>query len=384
MAISLSPGVRVGFNGNPVVLVPGRDPLVVDADTHDFLLRVANEDASVPALVMDDYDTARSVQLLVDHGVLEGESADRTIRHQTYAPSLSDLYFRRDSHLLQQLFAGVAAATGRLVASTASVGSGLAMLLAASAFVIWTFPVTSTMTTVLDSPGTAIMLVFAAQAVRLLLHESGHYAVAAQCGDRPRVGLGLYVAGPSLYVNLSHLESERVSTRLRGDLAGLAVDGYLIAILTLAYLWHPHGLAAIVLLSLCTVALSSLRPTEKSDGYWALRDAMGARAVSATWATPRALLTALRAQEAAVRRFARALVAIYIAFGVVALCSLPRWLFGTYRAVIEGGPRSLAVVLLAGVAYPTMMVIALLVVRRSRASRVHPRRGRHRRHNWSR
>lgn len=366
MAISLAPGVRVGFRGNPVVLVPGRDPLVVDGDTHAFLLRVANEHADAPVLVMDDYETARSIQLLVDHGVLEGKSADLTARHQTYGASLSDLYFRRDSRLLQQSFARIAAATGHLVASTASVGFGLAMLLVASAFAIWALPVTSTMDTVLDRPGSSILLVFISQAGRLLMHESGHYAVGAQCGDRPEVGYGLYLAGPSLYVNLSHLESERVATRIRGDLAGLAVDGYLIAILTLAYLWHPSGLAAIVLLSLCTVALASLRPTEKSDGYWALRDAMGARAVSATWATPRALLAALRAQEAVVRRFARVLVAIYAVLSMVALCSLPRWLSGAYRAAIEAGPRSLAVVLLAGVAYPTMMAVAFLAARQRR------------------
>ena len=380
MSISLAPGVRVGFRGNPVVLVPGRDPLVVDGDTHDFLLRVANEESGgAPTLVMDDQETARSIQLLVDHGVLEGESADWTIRHQTYAPSLSDLYFRRDSQVLQQLFAGVATATGRLVASKATVGFGLATLLLASAFVIWALPVTSTMVTVLDSPGTAILLVFVAQTVRLLLHESGHYAVAAQCGDRPGVGYGLYLAGPSLYVDLSHLESAPVATRLRGDLAGLAVDGYLIAALALAYLWHSDGMAAIVLLSLCTVSLASLRPTEKSDGYWALRDAMGARAVSATWATPRAMLTALRAQDTTVQRFARVLVIIYTLFSVFALCSLPRWLFGIYHAVIDAGPRSLAVVLLAGVGYPTIMVIALLVVRRRRTTRLRPIRGRHRR-----
>ena len=380
MSISLAPGVRVGFRGNPVVLVPGRDPLVVDGDTHDFLLRVANEESGgAPTLVMDDQETARSIQLLVDHGVLEGEPTDLGARHQTYAPTLSDLYFRRDSHRLQQLFAKVSAATSCLVASSATVCFGLAMLLVVSAVVIWTLPVTSTIARVLERPGTAIILVLIAQAVRLLLHESGHYAVAAQCGDRPRVGYGLYLAGPSLYVNLSHLESERVSTRLRGDLAGLAVDGHLLAIFTVFYLLHPDGLTAMILLSLCTVALSSLRPTEKSDGYWALRDAMGARAVSATWATPRALLTALRAQDTAVRRFARILVVIYTGFGVVALCSLPRWLFGTYRAVSEAGPRSLVLVVLAGVAYPTMMLIALVVVRRERASHLRPMRGRHRR-----
>lgn len=119
------------------------------------------------------------------------------------------------------------------------------------------------MSTLLDRPGTTILAVFVAQIVRLLLHESGHYAVAAQCGNQPPVGYGLYLTGPSLYVNLSQLEPEPVSIRLRGDLAGLAIDGYVIAVLTAVYLWHPDGLAAIVLLSLCTVAVGSLRPTEK-------------------------------------------------------------------------------------------------------------------------
>lgn len=366
MVISLAPGVRVGFRGNPVVLVPGRDPLIVDVDTHDFLLRVVNEHSSALDLAAGDHETARSIQLLVDHGVLAGEPADRTMRLQAYAPSLSDLYVRRDSYLLQMLFRGATAVTGRLVASMATVCLGLTMLLIASAYTIWGLPVTSTMGTVLDRPGTTVLLVFVVQVGRLLLHESGHYAVAAQCGDRPPVGCGLYLSGPALYVNLSYLESEPVSTRLRGDLAGLAIDGYLIAVLTLAYLWHPSGLAAIVLLSLCTVALVSLRPTEKSDGYWALRDAMGARAVSATWASPRALLAAMRAPETEVRRFARVLVAIYTVLSVVALCSLPRWLFGAYRAVIDANPGSLAVIVLAGVAYPTTMVVALVAVRRHR------------------
>lgn len=93
---------------------------------------------------------------------------------------------------------------------------------------------------------------------------------------------------------------------------------------------------------------------------------MRARAVSATWATPQALLAAMRATETAERQFARVLLAIYAVFIVVALCSLPRWLLGVYRVVVDANPGSLAVLVLVSVAYPVLMVSALVVVRRRR------------------
>lgn len=320
LPVRLAAGVIVGAPDNPVVVVPGRSPLSIDDHTHVFLRALARGEITY---LGDDDDTGRSLATLAAEGILHSDISQAPSRLQ-YTPTVADLTIRRTSPTLTQIVGLLSKIVWPLTTRVAIVG-GLLQVIGWSLTVTVLMPVGSALRYILAHPVHSIPIVVAMLAISALLHESGHYAVARCLGHKPQAGMGLYLWGPVMFVDLSALEGEERKHRIRGDLAGTAVDGYLLSAAGVVYAWTSQPISAVVLITGCSMALMALRPGDKSDGYWAIRDWFGARRVSATWADPRALARCYIEGRAAERRFVATLIAAYTATSVLIGITLVRW-----------------------------------------------------------
>jgi hypothetical protein len=133
--------------------------------------------------------------------------------------------------------------------------------------------------------------------VRLLFHEAGHYAGALVCNVQPNAGFGIYYNSPVAYVDLTPLDTESKKSRILVDFAGISMDGYLLLILTVISFFVKNDLLYSIIVSLAMACLVSWNLSEKSDIYWALRDLMDARSITATWATPKLYIKRFRCKN---------------------------------------------------------------------------------------
>lgn len=361
----LRKGVRLGTEDNPVVTVPGVGTLVVDPATMTFLRAVAAGDHPVLA---SDAATCESMARLAGAGILEpiqGEEVS-TEPPPCYRPAITDLVIRRNHGALGtavRLISHVVAPATTVV----GVGVGLILLFVGAAYATFLMPVRHTLGGLANEPLAALAALVGWHALRAVAHEGGHFAVARRAGERPPVGFGLYLWGPVLFVDLSCLDTAARGIRLRADLAGASVDGWLVAALTGISLTSPNGLVGVLLISSCAVGLANLRPTEKFDGYWALRDALNARAMAATWGTPRGMLEAARGSDRAGRRFARLLLLAYLVGVLWMVAAAPRWFAGILDAFSADGIRAgLMVVFSSAFGLLGLVTCAYLVWRRIR------------------
>jgi hypothetical protein len=122
-----------------------------------------------------------------------------------------------------------------------------------------------------------------------------------------------------MFVELSSLDTTDRRTRIRGDLAGVALDGYVLSLVTAVALATNLVPMRAVTFTLALVALGSFNPMTKSDLNWALRDALNARHLSAAWGRPRAVLAAAVRGDSGTKAFARLAIACYFAFVIVTL-----------------------------------------------------------------
>lgn len=361
VAVALNDGVRVGPPSNPVVLAPGHPPRVVDEHTRKFLTALAQQGVLDAA---DDEDTAISLQLLVDCGFVTvvGVAPKAGGVEAAYTPTVTDLTLkwsvpalRRIVRLLS-LLVGPATSWGGLLI-------GLALLGVSTVYVTLVAPVSSSISPLIDRPAVTMAALFLWNVLRALPHEAGHLAVARQAGYVPDAGVGLYLYGPVLYVDLSCLELEPKQVRVRADLAGAAVDGWVCGVLLIVAVFTGEPWLHTLLLSDCAIALANLRPTEKYDGFWALRDMFDARGMSATWASPRRLLEFVRSGSPAEKRFSRALVGIYALAAMWVIAVAPRWVLEGLSELTQR-PGAVLLAALIAVTYAGIIVGSVTMVKR--------------------
>lgn len=168
-----------------------------------------------------------------------------------------------------------------------------------------------------------------------LLHELGHAAALRRSGYAPgAVGVGVLVIVPVLFADVSAVRLLPRAARVRVDLAGPAFQAGAAGALAVTAAVGGPGLAphagAAAVATLAAIAWSLL-PLARSDGVWALRDALG---------PPRGSADPQREPSAKERRLERALSAVRLVTAALACVLLP--------------PRvaALLVVFLAGLGLP--------------------------------
>lgn len=110
----------------------------------------------------------------------------------------------------------------------------------------------------------------------VLLHELGHAAAAFRLGARRvAIGVGWYAVLPVAYADLSEVWRYPARQRVVVDLAGVHMQGLLVAALMLLdRLWpDPAWLVAAAATSMSM--LWNLNPLLRMDGYWIVADAFG-------------------------------------------------------------------------------------------------------------
>ncbi len=175
------------------------------------------------------------------------------------------------------------------------------------------------------------LLLFAAGAG---LHELGHAAALHRAGYAPgAIGVGVCVVVPVLFADVSAVCLLPRGARVRVDLAGPAFQAGAAGMLAVvaAAAAGPLAAAAATAALASLVALAwSLLPLARSDGTWALRDALGpedgvaARAGAAgTPGTPGTPASPASPARDTARRLEAALAAVRVAMTVLACCLLP-------------------------------------------------------------
>jgi hypothetical protein len=342
LQVRLTAGVRLGDETNSVVHCPGTGSFHVDAATMRFLQGLTYEWEHLHGT--PDPGTRLSLAQLMSSHILDvqGDLAHAPPPAARYAPHLADLVARRESELTRKAVSVLAGGVGALV-TWWGVMTGLLLLVVTGCVLVVKVDAADVASVWLDAPLISLLFMSGAFALRLLLHEAGHYAVARRAGCDPAVGWGIHATGPVLYVDLSALDTVPRSVRLRADLAGLAVDGYLLtAAGAVALLFGTHQpLVNATMLSLVSVALASANPMAKSDVNWALRDALGARQMTAAWSKPRQLW-AHAAGAGGPARYARVLLGAYAVYALVIGATTLWWAWNIQRTDFDLSLRSVA------------------------------------------
>lgn len=110
----------------------------------------------------------------------------------------------------------------------------------------------------------------------VLFHEIGHATAVKRFGAVPdHIGFGLYFIYPAFYANVN--ESWRFSRRQRVvvDLAGIYFQAILAPLLVLGYRFTREISFLYAVLFSLSLAIYSLVPFFKFDGYWCLADGLG-------------------------------------------------------------------------------------------------------------
>ncbi len=158
-------------------------------------------------------------------------------------------------------------------------------------------------------PAAAALLV-----VVLLVHELGHAAALRKGGGRPgAVGIGVAFVVPAFWCDVTEAALLDRGDRVRVDLAGVAWQAGLVGVLAGLGLMTEGGVAATLALAARFAAVSaawSLAPLLRTDGAWALCDALGVRDLEAPLP---AAAGGTRCALAAASRWATALALVAVA-----------------------------------------------------------------------
>jgi putative peptide zinc metalloprotease protein len=107
-------------------------------------------------------------------------------------------------------------------------------------------------------------------------HELGHASACRYGGGTPgRIGMGVYLAWPVLFADVT--DSYRLGrwARVRTDLGGLYFNTILLALFGAIYGVTHHPVAGVGLLAQNLIILEQLLPVIRLDGYWCISDLAG-------------------------------------------------------------------------------------------------------------
>jgi putative peptide zinc metalloprotease protein len=121
-----------------------------------------------------------------------------------------------------------------------------------------------------------MLLVLGLAVASMLFHECGHAAACRYGGARPgRIGMGIYVAWPAFFTNVTDSYRLGRAGRIRTDLGGVYFNSIFVILLAVLYLTTGYLplLAAILVIHL--EIAGQLLPSLRFDGYFILTDLVG-------------------------------------------------------------------------------------------------------------
>lgn len=324
---TLSDGVKIGNIGNPIVYSPLHGSVIVDENTHLFLLNLSeNHDICIDT---SDFETQESLQLLLSYGIII--RIDPTLTNNDnyniaeYEPSIADLVIKKEFFFLTKLLNYIGRCLSNIF-NTFFVSVGIIVNVLCTTFWVFIFSMNDVAQIWTSQTIMFLILFFPIFFARLLLHEAGHYASALVCNIQPNAGFGIYYNGPVAYVDLTPLDTESKKSRILADFAGISMDGYLLLILAIISFFVKNDFLYSIDVGIAMACFASWHLSEKSDLYWALRDLMDARSITATWATPKLYIKTLKNNKKG-RKFLILLLFAYIIIFTVSFIVFFRWIY---------------------------------------------------------
>ena len=122
----------------------------------------------------------------------------------------------------------------------------------------------------------ALLLVGGLVVCSIFVHEMGHASGCRYGGATPgEMGVGIYVASPAFFTDLS--DGYRLGRwgRIRGDLGGVYFNAVYAVALFPFYLATRSPLMFLVMTAMILEILYQMVPFVRSDGYWAVSDLAG-------------------------------------------------------------------------------------------------------------
>jgi len=109
-----------------------------------------------------------------------------------------------------------------------------------------------------------------------LVHEFGHVAAACHYGAPPRtMGVGLYLARPVLFVDLTDCWALSRASRVMIDLGGVYFQSlYVLVLFAASLVRDSYSLRMACVMSSLTI-LINMNPFLRMDGYWVMTDWLG-------------------------------------------------------------------------------------------------------------
>jgi putative peptide zinc metalloprotease protein len=122
----------------------------------------------------------------------------------------------------------------------------------------------------------SLLLVGGLVVCSIFVHEMGHASGCRYGGATPgAMGVGIYVATPAFFTDLSDAYRLGRSGRVRGDLGGVYFNAvYAVALFPL-YLATGSPLLLLVMTAMIFEIVYQMLPFVRSDGYWAVSDLAG-------------------------------------------------------------------------------------------------------------
>jgi hypothetical protein len=125
--------------------------------------------------------------------------------------------------------------------------------------------------------GSGVALAYLLFLVSLVFHEIGHSSAIARFGRKPGgIGFGFFAIFPVFYSDVTEAWHLSRKQRIALDLSGIYFQAVLAVPLLLADFAFGFAPARLAVLMIAASYIYSLNPFIKSDGYWALADALGA------------------------------------------------------------------------------------------------------------
>ncbi len=107
-------------------------------------------------------------------------------------------------------------------------------------------------------------------------HELGHATATRYGGGSPGVmGVGIYLAWPAFYTDLTDSYRLNRAGRLRADLGGVYFNAVLVVLAGAGYLWTGFGPLAVFMVVSQAMAIYQFLPFVRLDGYYIMSDLVG-------------------------------------------------------------------------------------------------------------
>jgi len=120
------------------------------------------------------------------------------------------------------------------------------------------------------------LLVLGLAVLSMLFHECGHAAACRYGGARPgRIGMGIYVAWPAFFTNVTDSYRLGRAGRIRTDLGGVYFNAIFAVVLAVIYLATGYLPLVAAILVIHLEIVGQLLPSLRFDGYFILTDLVG-------------------------------------------------------------------------------------------------------------